>query len=103
MRCRVTAPPGGQTTLTLLRLQQMTSFMHSCSSESLPGLWKCCVLGPEESACGMLGVCGVGGVCELCVRLVWTVEPGEDPEGDRFSSHSLDSLWKHRTPSKWSY
>lgn len=70
----------------------LTSFMRWCVSESLPGLWKCCILGPEECVCGMLGVCGVGGVCELCVRLVWTVEPGDDPPGDRFSSHSLDSL-----------
>lgn len=47
-----------------------------------------------------MGVLGVGGVCVLCVPLVWTEEPGEEHPGDRFSSHSLDSLWKHRrTPS----
>lgn len=65
-------------------------------TEFLPGLWKCCIalLVPETSVVGVfgaLGVCGADGVCELCVLLlVWMVEQGEDPPGDRFSSQSLE-------------
>lgn len=65
-----------------------------CCSPKLPGLWKCCILVREECVCGDFGVCGVGGVCEQCVMQVGMVEPGEEPPGERSSSHSL---WKHRT------
>lgn len=61
-----------------------------CSSK-LPGLWKCCILVREECVCGDFGVCGVGGVCEQCILQVGMVEPGEEPPGERSSSHSL---WK---------
>lgn len=62
------------------------------------GLWKCCMvlfMVPDECVVGVFGVFGVfgvDGVCVLCVLLLWMVEPGEDPPGDRLSSHSLDSL-----------
>ena len=51
------------------------------------------LLVPEEcvwGVFGVFGVCGVDGVFVLCVLLVWMVEPGEEPPGERFSSHSLD-------------
>lgn len=73
----------------------VTSNCDKCvCSPKLPGLWKCCILVREECVCGDFGVCGVGGVCEQCVVQVGMVEPGEEPPGERSSSHSL---WKHRT------
>lgn len=74
----------------------------ACGSLCLPGLWKCCTVlftVPDECALGVVGVFGVDGVCVLWVLVLGMVEPGEDPPGDRLSSHSLVSLdrfWKRR-------
>lgn len=40
----------------------------------------------------VVGVCGVDGVCALCVLLVWAEEPGEEQPGEWASSHSLDKF-----------
>lgn len=47
---------------------------------------------PAGCVLAAMGVFSAGGVCELWVLLLWMVEPGEEPPGDRFSSQSLDSL-----------
>lgn len=54
---------------------------------------------PDECVLGVVGVFGVDEVCVLWVLVLGMVEPGEDPAGDRLSSHSrvsLDRFWKHR-------
>lgn len=35
--------------------------------------------------CVVVGVLGMCGVCVLWVLLVWVLEPGEEPPGERFS------------------
>lgn len=59
------------------------------------GLWKCCTVlftVPDECVLGVVGVFGVDEVCVLWVLVLGMVEPGEDPAGDRLSSHSRVSL-----------